>query len=117
MWCKMSNDKPAAVSRGIKNHPRWIDALVLLAYVALSLAASWPLPIHLNTHIPGRQADARVFQWNNWWVKRALFEGLDLDYSDMIYAPTGVSLVSHNFNWVSSFLSVRLDLLFGPLVS
>jgi hypothetical protein len=92
-------------------------ALVLGAYVLVSLAFCWPLPRHLGSEVAGRYVDARVFQWNNWWVKRALFEGLDLDYSEVIYAPSGVSLVSHNFNWVSSFLSVPLDLVFGPLVS
>ena len=68
----MSDDKPAAASRGLNSQTRSIDVLVLLAYVALSLAASWPLPAHLATHVPGRQADARVFQWNNWWIQRAL---------------------------------------------
>ena len=92
-------------------------ALVLLAYALISLAFCWPLPARLNTEVAGRYVDARVFQWNNWWVKRAVLNGLDLDYTLAIYAPSGVSLVSHNFNWVSSFLSIPLDLVFGPLIS
>ena len=116
----MSNAKPAAASRGLKTHSRWLDALVLLAYVVLSLAASWPLPLHLNSSIPGRQADARIFQWNNWWIKHALLapEGPQNPlYTDRFYYPTGASLAGHNLNWVSSVLSIPLDALFGPTVA
>jgi hypothetical protein len=93
------------------------DLLAVAAYIVLSLALCWPLPLHLGSDVAGRYVDARVFQWNNWWVKKALLEGRDLDYTDYMYAPSGVSLVSHNFNWASSFLSVPLDLAFGPLVA
>ena len=90
---------------------------LLATYILLSLALSWPLPARLGRDVAGRYVDARVFQWNNWWVKTAIREGLDLDATRHIYAPSGVSLVSHNFNWVSSFLSLPLDWLFGPLVA
>ena len=96
---------------------RRIDLLALAAYILLSLALCWPLPARLGSDVAGRYVDARVFQWNNWWVKTALREGLDLDTTRHIYAPSGVSLVSHNFNWVSSFLSVPLDRLLGPIVA
>ncbi len=95
----------------------WIDLLVLLVYVGLSLALSYPLPAQLETHIPGRQVDARVFQWNNWWVKESLFKGQNPFYTDRFYHPSGASLAGHNINWVSSALSVPLDLVFGPTVA
>jgi hypothetical protein len=94
-----------------------LDALALAAYVVLSLGFCYPLPLRLTTHVAGRYVDTRVFQWNNWWLKHALLNGLDLDYTDFIYYPSGASLVSHNVNWVSSFLSIPLDLLFGPAVA
>ena len=103
------------------HHPtranRRIDLLVLAIYILLSLALSWPLPARLGSDVAGRYVDARVFYWNNWWVKTALREGLDLNYTGYIYAPSGVSLASHNLNWVSSFLSVPLDWLLGPVVA
>ena len=110
----------ARTARGANGNPpparanRRLDLLVLAAYILLSLALCWPLPARLGSDVAGRYVDARVFQWNNWWVKTALLEGLDLDYTRHIYAPSGVSLVSHNFNWVSSFLSVPLDLALWP---
>ncbi len=90
------------------------DALILLAYIALSLAMSYPLPFHMSDRLAGRHSDARVFQWNNWWVRYALSHRLSPIRTDYIYYPSGVSLLSHNVNWVSSFISVPLDLLFGP---
>jgi len=90
---------------------------VLLTYVVLSLAMTWPLPRYLGTQFAGQHLDARVFQWNNWWVKQALLQRLDLNHPDYIYYPSGASLSSHNLNWVSSFLSVPLSLLWGPVVA
>jgi hypothetical protein len=96
---------------------RWLHLLVLAAYILLSLALCFPLPSRLTTHVVGRYVDTRVFQWNNWWVKQAFLKGLDLDHTDFIYYPSGVSLVSHNLNWISSALSIPLDLLLGPTVA
>ncbi len=93
------------------------ELLVLAAYVVLSVAFCHPLALHLSTDVGGRYVDTRVFQWNNWWVKYALLNGLDLDYTRYLYYPSGASLVSHNMNWVSSFLAVPLDLAFGPIVA
>ena len=93
------------------------EGLILLAYVALSLAMSYPLPLHMTTHIAGQHSDARVFQWNNWWVKHALLHHTLPTHTDYIYYPSGVSLLSHNINWVSSAISVPLDLLFGSTVA
>ncbi len=96
---------------------RWIDGSILLAYILISLGMTYPLVAHLNTGVPGRQADARIFQWNNWWVRKALLNGLNPNYTDDIYYPSGVSLVGHNINWVSSTLAVPLSLAFGPTVA
>jgi hypothetical protein len=93
------------------------ELLVLAAYIALSLAFCHPLVLHLSTDVAGRYVDTRVFQWNNWWVKHALLDRLDLDYTRYLYYPSGASLVTHNMNWVSSLLTVPLDLAFGPLVA
>jgi hypothetical protein len=93
------------------------DLLVLAAYIAASVVLTYPLALHMSTDAAGRYVDTRIFQWNNWWVKYALQNGLDLNYTRYLYYPTGASLVSHNVNWVSSFLALPLDLAFGPLVA
>ena len=98
-------------------HRRWIDFLILLLYVALSLALSAPLPRHLDTHIAGHRVDTRVFQWNNWWLKYALLNRQSPFTTDRFYHPTEASLAGHNLNWVSSALSIPLDLLLGPTIA
>jgi hypothetical protein len=104
----------AQISGWVRRDDRWIDLLALLVYVLLSLAMSYPLLLHMSDSVAGRHMDTRVFQWNDWWVRKALLEGRDLYHSDYIYYPSGVSLTGHNFNWVSSFLSVPLSLVLGP---
>ena len=94
-----------------------VDLAILALYVILSLAMAYPLPLHMSTHIAGRYKDARVFLWNNWWVKQALLGGQNPNYTDFIFYPSGVSLASHNVNWASSFLAVPLDLAFGAAVA
>ena len=96
---------------------RWIDLLILLLYVALSLLLSAPLPLHMDTHIAGRQVDTRVFQWNNWWLKYALSNRHSPFTTDRFYYPIGASLAGHNMNWVSSALSIPLDMLVGPAMA
>jgi hypothetical protein len=93
------------------------DLLALAAYIAASVALTYPLVLHLSTDVAGRYVDTRIFQWNNWWVKYALLNGLDPNYTRYLYYPSGASLVSHNVNWVSSTLALPLDLAFGPLVA
>jgi hypothetical protein len=93
------------------------ELLVLAAYLVLSLLFCHPLLLHFSTDVAGRGVDTRVFQWNHWWVKHALLNGLDLDHTRLLYYPSGASLVSHNMNWVSSLLAVPLDLAFGPIVA
>ena len=45
----------------------WQGALALVAYVAAAVAASWPLPRHLSTHLTGTPgSDAGVYLWNTW---------------------------------------------------
>ncbi|MBN1584488.1 MAG: hypothetical protein JXA89_27530 [Anaerolineae bacterium] len=100
-----------------KRFEYWPDLIVLAVYVAVSLAMCAPLPAQFSTQLAGAHSDARVFQWNNWWIKRAILSGQNPMHTDMIYYPAGASLSSHNTNWVSSLIAIPLDLLFGPVVA
>lgn len=95
----------------------WPDLVILAVYVAVSLAMCMPLPAHFSTHLAGAHSDARVFQWNNWWVKQAILSGKNPMHTDRIYYPVGASLSSHNTNWISSLIAIPIDLLFGPVVA
>jgi hypothetical protein len=49
----------------------------------------------------GRSLDALLHYWNGWWIERALKSGHPIFQTDLIFHPQGVSLVYHNFAWIS----------------
>ena len=51
--------------------------LILAAYLFLTLVFTYPLGIHLNSHIPayGKGGDAHSFIWNSWNFKQMLESG------------------------------------------
>ena len=77
----------------LRSHPLTLHVAVLAAYLLATLILTWPLVLHLNTHVPGRNVDEYAFLWNIWWFKYAL---LDLHQSplttDFTFYPLGVNL-------------------------
>jgi len=68
--------------------------------------------------------------WHFWWVSNALEKGIDPRYCDLIYPPTGLSLVYHHIGWFDTHLfalagisdydpalSFNLSLLLGTLLT
>ena len=48
-------------------------AATLAAYVALAILQTWPLVLHLHTHLPGPGLGDNVsFVWNLWWMREAI---------------------------------------------
>ena len=94
------------------------DYMVILGYLLLTLLLTYPLSLKIATHIPGGSFDALQNVWNLWWFKYA---AVDLHsnpfYTNLIYHPTGVSLLFHTFNPFNAVLSVPLQLIFGLTVS
>jgi hypothetical protein len=45
--------------------------------------------------------DTYVHYWNGWWVRQALREGQSPFHTDYLFYPQGLSLVYHNFAWLS----------------
>lgn len=92
--------------------------MVVLAYLLITLLLTYPLSLKIATHIPGGSFDALQNVWNLWWFKYAL---VDLHsnpfYTDLVYHPTGVSLLFHTFNPFNAILSVPLQMIFGLTVS
>ena len=101
-------------SRGAREH----RPLVILGYLLLTLVLTYPLVLKIATHIPGGSFDALQNVWNLWWLKYAV---VDLHsnpfYTNLIYHPTGVSLLFHTFNPFNAILSVPLQMIFGLTVS
>lgn len=93
--------------------------LVLLAYLLLALALTYPLAAHFTTHVPGSETwafDEYSFVWSQWWVKYALF---DLGTSPLatrhVFYPLGVNLVSFTMLWTNAVLGLPLQFAFGVI--
>ncbi len=99
-----------------------VHLVVFLLYLLLALALTWPLVMHLITHIPGSPVwafDEFTFLWNMWWFKFSL---LDLQqsplHSEYIFYPLGIDLVLYTFNIFNAALGLPLQLIVPlPLVS
>jgi len=86
-------------------------ALALCAYALLAVAQSWPLPLHMGTHLTGDPSgDAGVYVWNLWIFNHELFTTGHLPLSTMeilpLAGPTDLSL--HNYTVFADLLAVPL---------
>ncbi|MGD2144326.1 MAG: hypothetical protein PVF54_07605 [Anaerolineae bacterium] len=88
----------------------------LLAYAVLTVVMTWPVVSRLGTHLVGDGDDMWVHYWNGWWVKQVLDQGGSPYYTDLLFHPTGVSLLYHNFGWVNITLWLVLESLVGGVV-
>jgi len=91
-------------------------ALALLAYLVLTLAFTYPLAVEFARAIPGDAFDGWQNLWNLWWVKIALVDRHTHPYfTDLLYAPTGVSLLFHTLNPFNGATSLPIQLAWGLL--
>jgi hypothetical protein len=77
-----------------KRIPRHLPAVGLFAL--LSLAWSFPLVLHLGTHVPGvGPGDNLSCVWNLWWMRTALHHHLNPFYTTYLFYPVGADLTQH----------------------
>ncbi|TMC60623.1 MAG: hypothetical protein E6J26_01420 [Chloroflexi bacterium] len=96
--------------------------LWLLFLLLLTLLLTYPLIVHLSTHVPGSDLwahDEYSFVWNLWWFKYAL---LNLNQSPLstafIFYPVGVNLALYTYTLFNAALALPLlPYLPLPLVS
>ncbi len=92
--------------------------LVLSAYFFLTILMTWPTAAYLTTGIPGDGFDGWQNYWNLWWVKQALLvQGTTPYFTNVIYPPTGASLLFHTLNIFNSLWTFPLQLNFGLTVA
>ncbi|HIC90091.1 MAG TPA: hypothetical protein EYP04_11915, partial [Anaerolineae bacterium] len=90
------------------------DGGALILYLILTLVMTWPMAAHFSKAIPGDGFDGWQNYWNLWWIRQALLvEHQHPFYSDIIYHPTGVSLLFHTLNPLNGVVSLPIQLTFG----
>ncbi len=96
--------------------------VVVALYTLLALGLTWPLALHVATHVPGSAVwafDESTFVWNMWWFK---FSILNLAQSPLhtnyIFYPLGIDLVLYTFNFFNALLGLPLQMILPlPLAS
>ncbi|CAA9586483.1 MAG: Permease of the drug/metabolite transporter (DMT) superfamily [uncultured Thermomicrobiales bacterium] len=89
---------------------RWPVAAVPLAYLLLTVAMAWPLPLHLATHVPAG-GDTLLFLWDLWWFRQSADAGTSPFHSTMLYHPSGVNTVFTTLASLESAIAVPFQWL------
>ncbi|MBN1992809.1 MAG: hypothetical protein JW953_08875 [Anaerolineae bacterium] len=94
-----------------------LHLIVIGFYLLLALILTWPLAVHLTSHIPGEATwafDEATFIWNMWWFKFSL---LNLQQTPLvstyIFFPLGVNLTTYTFNLFNAAFGLPLQLAFS----
>ncbi|MDY7079401.1 MAG: glycosyltransferase family 39 protein [Chloroflexota bacterium] len=101
------------MTRPTSHVSRFTPLLVLLAYVLLAVAMTWPVAAQLGTHLPGGADDLWVHRWTFWWVKRSITQGHSPFYTDLLFYPQGASLTTHNIAWLNIAAWLPLQAILG----
>jgi len=79
---------------------------------------TWPAATHLTSAIPGDGFDGWQNYWNQWWIKEALLvKQTHFFFTDILYPPSGTSLLFHTLNFFNGLLTLPLQLNFGLAVA
>jgi hypothetical protein len=92
----------------------------VLGYVLLACTVTWPLPLRLNTHLPGSpEGDTGVYVWNLWIFRHELLRHARLPIStDHVFAYTGGADFSlHNYTPIAGLFALPLIGPFGVVAA
>src|SRR6187402_1388853 len=93
--------------------------VVLLGYVLAAMAFTWPLPLHLSTHLTGDPGgDAGVYVWNQWVFHQEIIEGHNpLSTGKILSLTDRVDLTQHNYTAFLNLLSLPLIAPLGVIAA
>lgn len=93
-------------------------AAALLLYLGLTIVLTWPMAAQAMSAIPGDSFDGWQNAWNLWWMRVAVVERVQSPFfTDLLYYPTGVSLLFHTLNPLNGLISMPVQLAFGVLAA
>lgn len=92
---------------------------VVLGFVLVASAFTWPLPIQLGTHLTGDPGgDTSVYLWNQWVFHREALRGNNPFSTGQILSLTDrVDLSQHNYTVFLNIVALPLISLFGVVAS
>ncbi len=85
-------------------------AFPLLLYFVFFCALTFPLILKFSTHLFSMGGDGLSNYWNLWWVNKAATElHQSVWYTNYLYYPDGISLLSHSLSLFNGFLGIFLQ--------
>ncbi len=94
------------------------SVIVLAIYLLLAVVLTYPLNLHLDTHVPGHGVDDPPLVWNLWWVKYSIFNlGFSPFRTDYLYYPIGINLIADTSTFLNGVISLPLQLAFGVITA
>ncbi len=92
---------------------------VVLGYVLVASAFTWPLPIHLGTHLTGDPGgDTGVYLWNQWVFHSEASQGRNpLGTQQILSLTERIDLSQHNYTVFLNVLALPLIPLVGVVAS
>jgi len=99
---------------------RWRPhVLALAAYVVAAIVFSWPLPLHLTTHLTGvPDGDTGVYVWNQWVFRHELVHGRQPYQTGTIFWPDNPANLSlHNYTTFQNLVALPLIPLLGVVAT
>ena len=97
---------------------RHLPAVALFALLSVSL--SFPLVLHLGTHVPGIRGgvgDNLSFVWNLWWMRTALHAHLNPFHTSYLFHPVGVDLTQHTHTALNAAIGATLLAPLSPVAA
>ena len=103
----------------LRDHPR-ASLLAIAGYVGLACLFSWPLPLHLSTHLTGPpDGDTGVYVWNQWVFQHELVEqhSLPLFTREIFSLTRPANLSLHNYTIFQDLLAMPLLRVFDVVTT
>ena len=95
-------------------------AWTFASYLALAVFQTWPLALHLSTHLTGLPGgDAGVYVWNTWVFRHELIDLRQWPFTTMSVLPLDgeTSLSLHNYTVFTNLLTLPLQPLVGVIAA
>ena len=89
------------------------DRAPLLALVLVFLVMTYPFVQTMHRTLPGDEIDTHTALWQNWWLREALLQGLDINHSQLLFHPTGLDVSLQPKRWTTFPLWTLLYSLVG----
>lgn len=99
----------------MRTSPVRLGLWVLASFFIVAMVETWPLALHLTTHLTGRPTDdTGVYVWNTWVFQHELLAGRSPFFTSTVFALDGQTDLSlHNYTAFADTLAVALQPIFG----